>query len=150
MKPSLPPFLVVIVALIAFLLNSCATISKFDQYAYTQITSAKVDALAIMDSAILPYQQHANAAGQVLTSLSKMYEYERNRPKDLVTVKMIGLMKDSSSHLFGGFIRRWQKNGTLDATFITESKNIIGQAFDQISQLESGKIKPSQVAGNNN
>ena len=132
------------------LLTSCATISRFDEYAYTQVTSVKVDALAIMDSATIPYVQCAISANQVLTSLSKMYEYERNRPKDQITVKMIGLLQDSSGHLFGGFIKRWQKEGTLDAAFIAESKNIIGLAFDQISQLESGKIKPSQIPNTSN
>ena len=139
-----------IAAVSMVLYSSCATISRFDEYAYTQVTSVKVDALAIMDSATTPYAQCAISAKQVLTSLSKMYEYERNRPKDQITVKMIGLMQDSSGHLFGGFIKRWQKEGTLDATFIAESKNIIGLAFDQISQLESGKIKPSQVPNTTN
>ena len=127
----------------------CATISRFDEYAYTQVTSLKVDALSVMDSAAMPYPQHATEARQVMTSLSKMYEYEKNRPKDKITVQMYKLMNDTSGHLFGGFIKRWEKQKALDKAFIIESKNIISAAFDQISMLESGKIKPSQVSASN-
>lgn len=127
----------------------CATISRFDEYAYTQVTSLKVDALSVMDSATTPYPQHATQARQVMTALSKMYEYEQNRPKDKITVQMYRLMNDTSGHLFGGFVKRWEKSKTIDQAFINESKIIIGAAFDQISQLESGKIRPSQVAASN-
>lgn len=121
---------------------SCATISKFDQYAYTQATSLKVDALSVMQQANESYSQHQQDVQNVKTSLDKMYEYERNRPKNAVTEKMWALLTDTSGHLYGGFIKRWQKEDKLDTAFIRISKDLVGQSFDQISQLESGKIKP--------
>jgi GTP-binding protein EngB required for normal cell division len=123
----------------------CSTISHFDQYAYSQATSIKVDALSLMDSATTPYQQHQSSVTSVMTSIDKIYEYEKNRPKNDISEKMWATLKDSTGHLYGGFIRRWQRERTLDAVFIQESKKLIGESFDQISQLESGKIKPSQV-----
>lgn len=121
---------------------SCASISKFDQYAYTQATSLKVDALSVMQNANESYSQHHQDVQAVRTSLDKMYEYERNRPKNAVTEKMWALLTDTSGHLYGGFIKRWQKEDKLDTAFIRISKDLVGQSFDQISQLESGKIKP--------
>jgi hypothetical protein len=124
---------------------SCSTISKFDQYAYTQATSIKVDALGLMDSATNDYQQYKESVAGMLNSIDKIYEYEKNRPKNTISEKMWSMMRDSTGHLYGGFIRRWQKEGKLDQVFIQESKKIISKSFDQISQLESGKIKPAQA-----
>jgi hypothetical protein len=120
---------------------SCATISRFDQYAYTQATSLKVDALTLMGSATDSFPLHAAEAAQVQTSLNKIMEYEKNRPKNGITEKMWTLLTDSTGHLYGGFMKRWEKEGKLDTAFIRISKELVGQSFDEISQLESGKIK---------
>ena len=124
---------------------SCSTISKFDQYAYTQATSIKVDALQVMGQATGDYQLHTAEVSVVQTNISKMFEYEKNRPKNGVTEKMWTLLQDSTGHLFGGFIKRWQTEGKLDTVFVKEAQLLVGSSFDQISQLESGKIKPAQV-----
>ena len=127
------------------ILAACSTISKFDQYAYTQTTSIKVDALNVMGMATDDYALHQADVAKVLTDISKMYEYEKNRPKNAVSEKMWTLVQDSTGHLFSGFIRRWQREGRLDTVFVKESQQLIGSSFDEISQLESGKIKPAQV-----
>jgi hypothetical protein len=127
------------------LLASCSTISKFDQYAYSQTTSLKVDVLNVMSHATDSFAVHADEVLQVQTEMSKMYEYEKNRPKNIITEKMWTVLNDSTGHLFGGFITRWKKEGKLDAVFIKESQGVIGSSFDEISQLESGKIKSQQV-----
>ena len=127
------------------LLSACSTISKFDQYSYSQATSIKVDALNVMALATDPYAQHTAEVGKVKTEIDKIYEYEKNRPKNTITEKMWVVLKDSSGHLFGGFVTRWQKEGKLDAVFIKEAQNLVGESFDQIAQLESGKIKSTQV-----
>jgi len=136
---------ILLFACLIALLPACSTISKFDQYAYTQATSIKVDALNIMAYAVEPYDQHKPDVVKVKTSIDKIFEYEKNRPKNVLSEKMWNILKDSTGHLFGGFISRWQKEGKLDTVFIKEAQMIIGQSFDQISQLESGKIKSTQV-----
>ena len=126
-------------------LAACSTISKFDQYAYTQTTSIKVDACNLMSHATESYEAHSADVQKVETDINKMFEYEKNRPKNIVSQKMWMILKDSTGHLFGGFVKRWQKEGKLDAAFVTESQALVSQSFDQISQLESGKIKPTQI-----
>lgn len=123
----------------------CATISQFDQYAYTQVTSVKVDAMNIMDSATGDYLLHKAEVMKVMTAIDKLYEYEKHRPKNIITEKMWNEIRDSSGHLFGGYVKRWAQEGKLDRTFIQEAKAIVGQSFDQIAQLESRKLKPTQV-----
>ncbi len=132
------------IVLLLVVVNGCATISKFDQYAYSQATSIKVDALNLMDKATDSFSLYQPSVVSIMTSIDKVYEYEKNRPKNIISEKMWALVKDTSGHLYGGFINRWKKEGVLDKVFIMESKRLIGDSFDEISQLESGKIKAAQ------
>ena len=54
-------------------------------------------------------------------------------------------MIDKKGKLFGGFISFWEQqnsaNKKLNIAFIENQKQSIGDAFDQIAQLESKKIK---------
>jgi len=123
----------------------CATISQFDQYAYVQTTSLKVDALQIMDLAVDDFSDHADEVTELKANLQKIYEYEKNRPKNEITLKMWEKLLNEDGHLIGGFLVKWETEGKQSQVFITEAKKIIGPAFDQIAQLESKKIKPSEL-----
>lgn len=136
------------VLLLTIFFLGCSTISKYDQYAYTQATSIKVDALHVMNNATEQYEVHKAEVDKVMISIDKMLEYEKNRPKNVISEKMWVVLKDTSGHLFGGFVKRWEKEGTLNPVFIKEAQDLVSKSFDQISQLESGKIKSSQVSIN--
>ena len=120
---------------------ACASISTFDQYAYTQTTSLKVDALNTMDLATTDFASNEKAVQELQTKLQKVYEYEKNRPKNEITLKMWNILLDSNGHLIGGFLKRWENEKKLNAVFVQEEKKIVGEAFDQIAGLESHKIK---------
>jgi hypothetical protein len=124
---------------------SCASISLFDQQAYTQTTSIKVDALNLMDSAKNDYANQEKNVKEYLTKQQKIYEYEKNRPKNEITLKLWDKLLDKNGHLLGGFINRWETERKLNETFIAEAKKLVDIAFDQISGLESKKIKPSDL-----
>jgi len=126
-------------------LASCVAISHYDQYAYTQTTSLKVDALNVMDLATEDYSAHQQEVKQATTNLDKIYEYERNRKNNDITIQLWNNLKDTSGHLFIGFIRRWKGEGKLRPAFIQESKKQVGEAFDIIAQLESKKITSKQA-----
>jgi hypothetical protein len=122
-----------------------SSIALFDQYAYTQATSIKVNVLNVMDHAVDEYSAHQQEIMQVNTEIQKMIEYEKHRPKDSITTRMWQLMNDPGRHLYGGFIVRWKKQGHLRQAAIVDAKVLIGLSFDQIAELESGKLKPSQL-----
>src|ERR1700754_4673053 len=86
------------------MLAACSAISKFDQYAYTQSTSLKVDAINVMGLATDSFALHQADVVKVQTDINKMLEYERNRPKNVINEKMWILLQDSTGHLFGGYI----------------------------------------------
>lgn len=135
--------LALIVILLSF--TNCVSISSFDQYAYAQTTSAKVDGLNIMDQAAEDFNTHQASVQAYQTQLQKIYEYEKNRPKNEITIKLWDLLLDPNGHLLGGFIVRWEKEKKLSATFIAEEKKLVDKAFDQIAGLESKKIKSSDI-----
>lgn len=130
------------VLLLLLIAAGCKTVSLYDQYAYTQTTSAKVDAMNLMDMATEDYSAHTQDVKQVMTTMDKLYEYERNRKNDNETsIQLWGKLRDTSGHLFYGFIKLWKKDGKLGKGFIDESKVEVGEAFDIIAQFESKKRK---------
>jgi len=141
MKPL--SYLMAVLLLAIVLFSGCKTISGFDQYAYTQGTALKVDALNIMTKATESFTSQQAAIDDVTTRIEKAYEYEKHRPVNSITVKMWELLKNPDRNLFGGFLKRWKEKSTLSATFINEAKIQVAQAFDLIVELESEKIKPA-------
>ena len=126
--------------------TSCVSISSFDQYAYAQTISVKVDGLNIMDLANEDFSIHQASVNDYRTQLRKVYEYEKNRPKNEITIQLWNKLLDPDGHLLGGFLVRWEKESKLSETFITEEKKLVDNAFDQIAGLESKKIKFSDVS----
>ncbi len=126
--------------------SGCVTISPFDQYAYAQTTSIKVDALNLMDLANDDFSKHQSGVMEFETRLRKVYEYEKNRPKNEISVKLWDILIDTNGYLLGGFLSRWKKENKLNVAFINNEKDLVGKAFDQISGLESKKIKASEIS----
>lgn len=131
---------------VIFSFVACASISYFDQYAYIQTTSIKVDALSIMDLAQEEYKTHEKNIQEFQIKLQKCYEYERNRPKNAITLQLWDKLIDTNGHLLGGFIKRWENEQKLGKTYIIEAKKLVYKAFDQIAGLESKKIKSSDLS----
>jgi hypothetical protein len=137
-------------ALMALLLSvatvaGCATISQFDQHAYIQTTSLKVDALHVMGLATNDYTAHVQDVETFELNLQKLYEYEKNRPKNDITIEMWDKLMNPEGHLLGGFIKRWKEENKLGSIYVQEAQLLVGKAFDQIAGLESKKIKPSEI-----
>jgi len=86
-----------IILFLSLLISGCATsISRYDQHAYMQTTSLKVDALNLMDSAKDEYNSHIIAVQELQTNLQKAYEYEKNRPKNEITIKLWDKLLDKN------------------------------------------------------
>jgi hypothetical protein len=135
----------VFVVMLAMAAGACSTISRYDQAAYEHAVNAKVDALVLMQKATASYDEHQTEIESLLTELDKAYEYDRGRLLNQVTIAQWSILRDPDRNLFGGFLKSWKAKGSLSSTFVAEKKAQIADAFDQIIQLESGKIKASQV-----
>ena len=117
------------------------TIALYDQYAYIQAISVKVDALNLIDLATEDYQSHQKEITALNTEIQKVYEYDIRRSKDSLTVKQWDILKNPSGHLLGSFFSHWKNSGKLSSTYIDDKKTIICAAFDQIIKLEVHKNK---------
>lgn len=130
---------------LTMLLLSCSSIALYDQYAYTQATSLKVDALTLMDMATDDFSNHGDAVNQFQIKLEKAYEYEKGRPKNEISTEMWELLKNPDGNLLGGFIKRWRDEKNLSKGFIDEAKKLVARGFDLIAGLESEKLKPEEA-----
>jgi hypothetical protein len=126
---------------LALLLCGCASISTYDAEAYKQQTSCLADILKLMDRATTPYESHLDQINAVVLNVERAYQYDLNRPLNKTTVVMWDLIRDPAHNTYAGFLKLWQEKGTLSPVYITEKKKQIAVAFDQMTQLESGKIK---------
>ena len=134
--------------LVAALLFSCSPlIGPYDQYAYTQTTSLKVDVLNLIDKSNESYSSHQNDIDDVTSKLMKAIEYEKHRPKNDIIVRMWNKMIDSTKEkgIIGIYLVSWKKKGTQSQTLIDEYKPQVSEAFDMIAELEASKIKSSDA-----
>ena len=133
--------LLVSISIIICLVSCAPTLSLYDQYAYTQTTSVKVDVLDVMSLATEGYSSHQKDVSALTTEIQKLYEYDKGRAKNELTIKQWNLLTDSTGHLLGGFLKLWKSKGTLSPTFINDSKANVVLTFDEIIKLELGKNK---------
>lgn len=132
--------------LITIILLACDTMSHFDAFSYKETISTKVEALDIMNFATEKYSKHEKEIHDLNLNLQKIYEYEKNRPKNVETTKMWEILLNPEKNLYGGFLKRWQNDTTLNKFFIDEAKVQVAEAFDMIIDLENGKIKKEQAS----
>lgn len=125
--------------------TSCSTIASFDQAAYEHATSLKVDTMVVMSKAVESYANHSSEVADLEISLDKAYEYDRNRPLNIITVKLWDKLRDPQGDLLGGFLREWRDDGPLLPKYVSAKKKQVAEAFDPIIQLESGKIRASEA-----
>lgn len=128
---------------IVIAISSCTNLQAvYNEQAYQQAVSLKVESLALMEKATAPYENHENEIIDLKQELNKAYEYANGRPNNKETASQWELLKDPDRNLLGGFLHRWEQEETLSAGFIEEAKDLVGDAFTKIIELESGKRKP--------
>jgi len=136
-------------ALIVLSLNlfilSCSTVSVFSPEAYKQAVDLKVESLNIMSEATMPFTEFEEDVVFLKTELEKAYEFSKGRPDNEISTKQWEILLNPDGNLLGGFLKRWEEEGTLSQMFVTEMQMLVSDAFDTIIGLESGKIDPSEI-----
>jgi hypothetical protein len=123
---------------------SCASISVFSPEAYKQAVDLKVEFLNLMSFATMPYADYEEEVIYLNTKLDKAFEFSRGRPDNEISTEQWEILIDEEGNLLGGFLKRWETEGSLSEMFVTEMQILVGDAFDTIIGLESGKVDPSE------
>lgn len=123
---------------------SCASISVFSPEAYKQAVDLKVESLNLMYFATMPYADYEEEVIYLNTELDKAFEFSKGRPDNEISTEQWEILIDKEGNLLGGFLKRWETEGTLSEMFVTEMQILVSDAFDTVIGLESGKIDPSE------
>lgn len=123
---------------------SCASISVFSPEAYKQAVELKVESLELMSFATMSYADYEEEVINLNTELDKAFEFSKGRPDNEISTEQWRILIDEEGNLLGGFLKRWETEGSLSEMFVTEMQILVSDAFDTIIGLESGKIDPSE------
>jgi hypothetical protein len=129
--------------------QSCTPIAGFSETAYLQAVRLKVESLNLMGKATEAYSKHSSKVDSLERELKIAYEYAKGRPNNEITTKQWEIMINPDRNLIAGFLRIWKEDLILSPVFVSEAQGVIGDAFDTIIGLESGKINPSEIKEEN-
>ncbi|RMH36424.1 MAG: hypothetical protein D6690_05835 [Nitrospirae bacterium] len=98
----------------------------------------KNEALALIEKATDPPAAHLGEIQALRQKLAAALEEEKQRSgPDAVSVKQWELLADPNGNLLGGFLTKWETEGTgRSPEFLAGVKQLVGQAFDQIIKLQ--------------
>jgi hypothetical protein len=134
-----------LIFVISFITMSCTSISVYSPEAYKQAVELKVESVNMMSFATMPYSDFQDDIDLLKTELNKAYEYSKGRPQNEISTRQWEILINPEGNLLGGFLNRWEDEGTLSEMFVTEMQILVSDAFDTIIGLESGKIDPSEI-----
>ena len=126
----------------AAIIISCKPLmSLYDQYAYTQATSLKVDLQNLAgESGSIAYRDANADIARVNIELQKANEYAKGRSQNSLSAKQYSLLL-SDAGFYKSFLKTWKANGKESQTAADEISLKIGQLMDQVIALENGKNK---------
>ena len=124
-----------------FLISCGSLMATFDQTSYSQVTSLKVDAIALINKSRESYISHLSDVSALQLELDKAIEYDKHRPKNEVTNEMWALMSNPNGNLLGGFLVKWKKDKQIDSVEVINIDTIVSRNFDRIAELEIKKLK---------
>jgi hypothetical protein len=122
--------------------NSCSpTIAFYDQYAYTQATSLKVDLQNLAQSSSTVSFADAKAdIDKVNINLQKAYEYSKGRAKNTLSTDQYKILL-SENGFYKSFLKIWQSQGKTSPAAAEEFSLTLDKLMDQVIKLEAGKNK---------
>ncbi len=127
--------------LLIFLFGCKPLIALYDQYAYTQATSLKVDMQNLaLESDSVSYDVAKPDIDKVNVELQKAYEYNKGRDNNSLSTKQYEILI-SDAHFYKSFLGNWKTKGKESEALATDASNKIAELMDQIIKLENGKNK---------
>lgn len=122
-------------------INCSPHIAFYDQYAYTQATSLKVDLQNLAtESSTVTYSDAKTEIDKINVQIQKALEYSRGRAKNTLSTGQYQVLY-SDNGFYKTFLKTWSSEGKLSPAGADETGKELGELMDQIIKLESGKTK---------
>lgn len=114
-------------------------ITTFDVEAYKTATALKAETLALVDKSNEPFASRKKDVEALTAKINAAYEYAAGLPNNQLSTQQWQLLRNPEGHLYGSFVRSWQRSGRLSDGFRSEKKLQLASAFDAIICLEANK-----------
>ena len=129
-----------LLASLALLSVACAPlIAGYSLEAYRNATSLKAETIALMNQAQEPFPQHAPEVRALRVRLSAAREFAAGMQLNSLSTRQWDVMNNPEGGLAGGFLARWERDGSLGAGVIREQTAAVSRSFDDIICLEANK-----------
>lgn len=126
----------VLLLLVGFFV-SCGT--TFDPIVYQKTLDAKEKTINLMERSVVDnYDTHEQSIDSLKVEIDSIYNYEKSRPKNDITIKMWDVVKKKDGVVFWYF-DYWKKKKKIKESYFKEYKMQVRKAFDDILEQEQGK-----------
>ena len=125
-------------ALLLLLVVGCS-VSPFRQKSVDIAESLREQSTALMAKAVEPFEDHQDSVEALQQRLSTQLFAETGRTDNDETIAQWGLLIRPFGPLLGGFLTRWEQQGTLGQLFINAKRTQVVTAFRIIIETERAK-----------
>lgn len=131
------------ITVLLLLLSSCqiTKMAVYDSYSHQKTVALKVRTNKLIAQATQSYTAHSSAMELLTTELTLLYEYEKSRPNNTVTIAMWSRLVGNPQTLIPKFTALWKEKDQLNPAFAEASTKQLNDVFDQIITLETRKEK---------
>lgn len=125
--------------LLTLLVATGCALTPYSQQSVNIAGSLRDQSTALIAKAIEPFENHRDSVMALRTRLLNQLSAERNRKDNSESVAQWGLLADAQGSLLGGFLTRWEQQGTLGQLFINAKRTQVVTAFRIIIETEEAK-----------
>ena len=115
------------------------SVSPFQQQSVDSAEELRDQSTALMAKAVEPFDDHRDSVGALQARLYSQLAAEGAREDNDESVAQWGFLADPGGSLLGGFLTRWEAQGTLGQLFINAKRTQVVAAFNIIIGTERAK-----------
>lgn len=115
------------------------SVSPFRQQSVDVAESLRDQSSALMAKAVEPFEGHSDSVAALRERLQDALRAENAREGNSESVAQWGLLAAPDGALLGGFLSRWEAQGTLGQLFINAKRIQVVTAFNIIIETERAK-----------
>ena len=125
--------------ILLLLLSVGCVVARFQQQSIDIAVDLRQQSTALMAQATEPFADHSDSVEALRERLRDALRGEQARVDNGESVRQWTLLADPEGALLGGFLSRWEAQGTLGQLFINAKRTQVVTAFRIIIETEEAK-----------